>query len=379
MPDRPIRALVLSPTRELALQIYESFRAYGRHTRLRHTVVYGGVKQGPQCRALREGVDVLVATPGRLLDLLNQRKLSLKSVETFVLDEADRMLDMGFIRDIRRVIAQLPAKRQTLLFSATIPAAIVTLADSLLDRPVAVTVPTKSPAADTVEQAVCFVDGRAKRRLLGDLVKKPEFTRTLVFSRTKRGADRIAKHLSWENVRAEAIHSNKSQNARQRALDNFKRGSTRVLVASDIAARGLDVDDISHVINYDLPEEAETYVHRIGRTGRAGVQGQAISFCSNEQRKYLRGIERLLGRSIPVLRHSASPHPQQAPPRPAASPSGGPKPRPAPKGNGDAPGRRRGPARPTPRTSSGPRAGRGQWGNAKASRGRRGPSAARSR
>jgi len=326
-PDRPIRALVLSPTRELARQICDSFQAYGRHLGLRHTVVYGGVKQGPQCRALSQGIDILVATPGRLLDLLNQRKLRLDSVETFVLDEADRMLDMGFIHDIRKVIDQLPTKRQTLLFSATIPTAIETLADTLLDKPVAVSVPTESPAADTVEQAVCFVHARAKSTLLGKLLSKPEFTRTLVFSRTKHGADRIARHLSRGNIRAEAIHSNKSQNARQRALANFKRGTTRVLVASDIAARGLDVNDISHVINYDLPEEAETYVHRIGRTGRAGVQGQAISFCSNEQRKYLRGIERLLGRNIRVLEHSVSPLPQHAPPRPPARPSGRPKPR----------------------------------------------------
>ena len=367
-PYRPIRALVLSPTRELALQICESFHAYGRHTSLRHTVVYGGVNQGPQCRALRQGVDILVATPGRLLDLLNQRVLNLHSVQTLVLDEADRMLDMGFIHDIRRVIAQLPAKRQTLLFSATIPAAIESMADSLLDRPVAVTVPAKSPAPDTVGQAVCFVDAGAKRQLLGELLKKREFTRTLVFSRTKRGADRIVQHLSREDIRAEAIHSNKSQNARQRALANFKRGTTRVLVASDIAARGLDVDDISHVINYDLPEEAETYVHRIGRTGRAGVQGRAISFCSNEQRKYLRGIERLLGRSIPILHHSVKPTPhhsaepkaERGPKRSSARPHGGSQQR-----------------KPTPRNSGAPKAKRGQRKNGKAPHGRRGPSAAR--
>ena len=301
---RPIRAMIITPTRELAAQIGQSFASYGRHTDLRKTVIYGGVKQGPQTKALRNGVDILVATPGRLLDLLNQRMLSLSDVEIFVLDEADRMLDMGFIHDVRRVIAQLPKRRQTLLFSATIPQDICKLADTLLDKPVMVRVPAESPAADTVQQAVYFIEHSRKAVLLEQLLQCPTMTRTLVFTRTKRGANRLTERLARGEIVAEAIHSNKSQNARMRALANFKAGSTRVLVASDIAARGLDVDDISHVVNYDLPNEAETYVHRIGRTGRAGAQGQAVSFCASDQRDDLRGIERLLGRAIPVLSHS---------------------------------------------------------------------------
>jgi len=298
---RPIRALILAPTRELAAQIDESFQVYGRHAGLRHTVIFGGVKQGPQERALRSGVDILVATPGRLLDLLNQRVLSLAHVEILVLDEADRMLDMGFIHDIRRVVAQVPARRQTLLFSATMPREIQALADSFLKRPVTVRVAPESPAVSTVQQSVYFVESHQKATLLEHLLGNAAVTRVLVFTRTKRGADRVVRRLSRGRIAAEAIHSNKSQNARTRALLNFKSGRTRVLAASDIAARGLDVDDISHVINYDLPREPETYVHRIGRTGRAGASGEAISLCSNEQRSHLRGIERLLGKDIPVL------------------------------------------------------------------------------
>jgi ATP-dependent RNA helicase RhlE len=302
--SRPIRALVMTPTRELAAQIGESFRVYGQHLGLRHTVIFGGVKQGPQTLALHRGVDILVATPGRLLDLLNQRLLSLSEVEILVLDEADRMLDMGFIHDIRRVIAQLPVRRQTLMFSATLPREIRTLAETLLQKPVQVKVAAESPAADTVQQALYFVDTPSKPALLEHLLKNPQITRALVFTRTKHGADKVVRRLSHAAIEAEAMHSNKSQNARMRALANFKAGRTRVLVASDIAARGLDVDDISHVVNYDLPNVAETYVHRIGRTGRAGACGQAISFCSEEQRDDLREIERLLGKSIPVLHHS---------------------------------------------------------------------------
>jgi len=298
---RPIRALIMAPTRELAAQIGESFRAYGRHAGARHTVIYGGVKQGPQDRALRQGVDIVVATPGRLLDLLGQRLLSLRQVEILVLDEADRMLDMGFIHDIRRIIAQVPARRQTLMFSATIPREIQALADTLLTTPVKVRVAAESPAAVTVQQAVYYAESPQKAVLLEHLLENPAMTRALVFTRTKRGADRVARRLIGCHIAAEAIHSNKSQNARQRALEGFKKGKTRVLVASDIASRGLDVDDISHVINYDLPREAETYVHRIGRTGRAGAVGQAVSFCSGEQRGELRAIERLLGKGIPVL------------------------------------------------------------------------------
>jgi len=301
---RPIRALVLTPTRELAAQIGESFRVYGRHTKLRHTAIFGGVKQGSQTLVLRKGVDILAATPGRLLDLMNQRLLSLSDVEIFVLDEADRMLDMGFIHDIRRVIGQLPARRQTLMFSATMPREIHALADTILHKPVRVKVAAESPAADTVKQCLYFVESHDKSALLKHLLDDPKIMRALVFTRTKHRADRVVRRLGHANVVAAAIHSNKSQNARQRALANFKTGKTRVLVASDIAARGLDVDDISHVINYDLPNVAETYVHRIGRTGRAGARGQAISFCSKEQRDDLREIERLLGNAIPVLHHS---------------------------------------------------------------------------
>ena len=302
--SKPIRALILTPTRELAAQIGESFRVYGQHTGLRHTVIYGGVRQGPQTQALHRGVDILVATPGRLLDLLNQRLLSLSGVEILVLDEADRMLDMGFIHDIRRVIAQMPARRQTLMFSATMPGEIRALANTILHDPVHVKVAAESPAADTVKQALYFVDTESKAPLLVHLLQDLRITRALVFTRTKHGADKVVRRLLHADIVAEAIHSNKSQNARMRALANFKAGKTRVLVASDIAARGLDVDNISHVINYDLPNVAETYVHRIGRTGRAGARGQAISFCSEEQRDDLHEIQRLLGKAIPVLHHS---------------------------------------------------------------------------
>ena len=302
--SRRIRSLILTPTRELAAQIGESFRVYGKHTGLRYTVIFGGVKQGQQTQALHRGVDILVATPGRLLDLLNQRLLSLSDVEIFVLDEADRMLDMGFIHDIRRVIAQLPTRRQTLMFSATMPGKIRALAEKILQRPVQVKIATESPAADTVNQALYFVDPQNKPAMLEHLLKDDQITRALVFTRTKHGADKVVRRLARAAIVAEALHSNKSQNVRLRTLANFRCGKTRVLVASDIAARGLDVDDISHVFNYDLPNVAETYVHRIGRTGRAGARGQAISFCSEEQRADLHEIERLLGNAIPVLHHS---------------------------------------------------------------------------
>ena len=299
---RIIRCLVVTPTRELAAQIGESFRVYGQHTGLRHAVIFGGVKQSSQEQALKKGVDILVATPGRLLDLLNQKLLTLRQVEIFVLDEADRMLDMGFIHDIRRVIAQLPAKRQTLMFSATMPREIQSLADTILQKPVEVRVTPESLAAVTVRHALYFAETSQKPVLLEHLLKDAAITRVLVFTRTKRGADKVVKRLIQADVAAEAIHSNKSQNARMRALENFKKGKIRVLVASDIASRGLDVDDISHVVNFDLPHEPGTYVHRIGRTGRAGASGQAISFCSQEERGQLRDIEKLLGKSIPVLR-----------------------------------------------------------------------------
>jgi len=322
--SRPIRALILTPTRELAAQIGESFRVYGQHMGLRHTVIFGGVKQGPQTQALHRGVDILVATPGRLLDLLNQRLLSLHGVEIFVLDEADRMLDMGFIHDIRRVIAQLPVHRQTLMFSATMPREIRALAETILQKPVQVKVAAESPAADTVQQTLYFVDPQSKAALLEHLLQDPQVTRALVFTRTKHGADKVVQRLGHAAITAEALHSNKSQNARLRVLANFKAGKTRVLVASDLASRGLDVDGISHVFNYDLPNVAETYINRIGRTGRAGARGQAVSFCSEEQRDDLREIERLLGRAIPVLHHSIK---TPVPAIPGARKSGGSHPK----------------------------------------------------
>ena len=291
---RPIRALVITPTRELAQQISDSFAAYGAHTHLRHVVVYGGVSQSPQAKALKAGVDILVATPGRLLDLMGQNLISLKEVETFVLDEADRMLDMGFIDDIRRVISHLPRQRQTFFFSATLPAKILALADGILTNPVAINVTPESPAAELVDHWVYFVEKMHKAPLLVHLLENPQISRALVFTRTKRNADRVTRHLKGAGINADAIHADKTQNARQKALDNFKIGRTRVLVASDIAARGIDVDSISHVINYDMPNDAETYVHRIGRTGRAGLTGKAFSFCAFEERGQLDEVEKLI-------------------------------------------------------------------------------------
>jgi len=300
-PHPPVRALILSPTRELAAQIDESFTAYGKNLPLRHTVIFGGVKQGPQARALRDGVDILVATPGRLLDLMGQRHVRLGHVEVFVLDEADRMLDMGFINDIRRVIDALPEKRQTLLFSATMPSSIQLLAESLLTDPVEVRVSPERPEATTVDQKVFFVERSSKPALLEHLLDSEDVTRVLVFARTKFGADRLTRQLGKAGIDAEAIHSNKTQGAREQALAKFKKGRTRVLVASDIAARGIDVEEISHVVNYDMPNEAEVYVHRIGRTGRAGHVGVAWSFCAIEERIILDEIERLLGKPIPAV------------------------------------------------------------------------------
>ena len=297
---RPIRALVLTPTRELASQIAESFGAYGRHTGLRHTIVFGGVSQGPQTQALQRGIDILVATPGRLLDLISQRLLHLRTVETFVLDEADRMLDMGFINDIRRIIDQLPGKRQTLFFSATMPGEIQRLSDSILRDPVRVAVTRVATPAESVEHLVHYVEKPEKIALLKHLLEDPSVRNALVFTRTKHGADGVTRQLERSKVRAEAIHGNKSQNAREKALGRFKQGLTRVLVATDIAARGLDIVDLSHVINFDLPNEPESYVHRIGRTGRAGASGIALSFCSFEERPFLAGIERLIRKHLPV-------------------------------------------------------------------------------
>jgi ATP-dependent RNA helicase RhlE len=308
-PRRRIRALVLSPTRELALQILESFNAYGRYTGLKATVIYGGVGQNPQVQAMRAGVDVLIATPGRLLDLMGQGYVRLEAVERFVLDEADRMLDMGFIHDVRRIIAALPAQRQTLLFSATMPAEIQALADDILNQPVRVEVTPPATTVEKIAQSVYFVAKRNKRALLEHLLDDAAIRRALVFTRTKHGANKLAEQLEEANIMAEAIHGNKSQTAREKALSNFKSGMTRVLVATDIAARGIDVDDVTHVINFDLPYEPESYVHRIGRTARAGASGIAFSFCDEEEFRLLRDIQRLIRIDVPV----ADDHPYALP------------------------------------------------------------------
>ena len=344
---RPIRALILTPTRELAIQILESFQAYGRHTRLREAVVFGGVSQNPQVEALARGVDILVATPGRLNDLIGQGYVDLAQVQIFVLDEADRMLDMGFVHDVKKVIARLPAKKQTLLFSATMPPEIRELVDSLLQNPVKVAVTPVSSTVDAIRQRLYYVDKANKRHLLAYLLKDPAVTSALVFTRTKHGADRVVRDLGREGIRALAIHGNKSQNARQTALKSFKDGTLRVLVATDIAARGIDVEELSHVFNYDLPNVPETYVHRIGRTGRAGQSGDAISFCDFDEKPYVKDIEKLIKKHIPVVEEhpfpmqvfEPSPKPAPRPPRPPRSA----EPRTAPaRGRGKPPITRRG-------------------------------------
>lgn len=299
--QKKIRGLIVTPTRELAIQIDESFKAYGRHTTISTTVIFGGVNQNPQVQALRKGVDVLVATPGRLLDLMDQGYVNLADVEIFVLDEADRMLDMGFIHDVKKIIARLPKKRQSLFFSATMPPEIIKLAGTILHQPRQVSVTPVSSTVDTVSQYVYFVDKGNKNALLLYLLQDPEIKTVLVFTRTKHGADKVVRILQKSKVAAEAIHGNKAQNARQRALANFKAQTTRVLVATDIAARGIDVDDLKYVINFDLTNVPETYVHRIGRTGRAGASGTAFSFCDAEERAYLRDIEKLIGKKIKVI------------------------------------------------------------------------------
>jgi ATP-dependent RNA helicase RhlE len=298
---RSARALVLTPTRELAVQIDESFRTYGHHLGLRHTVVYGGVGQKPQVDTLARGVDILVATPGRLLDLMSQGHVRFDKLSIFVLDEADRMLDMGFIRDVRKVVAVLPRQRQTLLFSATMPQEIGSLAQSLLSDPVRVEVTPVSSTVERIDQRVYFVDSANKRPLLAAMLQDTAITRALVFTRTKHGANRLAEHLGRAAIHTEVIHANKSQSARQRALENFRAGRVRVLVATDIAARGIDIEGISHVINYDLPEVPESYVHRIGRTARASASGTALSLCGAEEQKLLRNIEKLTRRAIAVV------------------------------------------------------------------------------
>lgn len=304
---RVIRSLILTPTRELAIQIGESFATYGKHTDLKYKVIFGGVNQHGQVEALRAGIDVLIATPGRLLDLMSQRHVHLNNVRFFVLDEADRMLDMGFVHDVKKVIAKLPAKKQTLFFSATMPPEIVHLAGSILVNPSTVAVTPISSTVDIVNQVVYFVDRENKKHLLKEVLKDPKIERVLVFTRTKHGADKVVRELTRSGIKAQAIHGNKSQNARQDALNNFKSKATRVLVATDIAARGIDIDDLTHVINFELPNVPESYVHRIGRTGRAGASGIAIAFCDAEEKAYLKDIQKLIGKQISVIENFTYP------------------------------------------------------------------------
>ncbi len=305
--SKNIRALILTPTRELAIQIDESFKNYGAYSGLKHVAVYGGVSQYHQVKQLQQGIDILIATPGRLLDLVMQRYISLQQIKIFVLDEADRMLDMGFITDVKKIVAKLPAQRQTLFFSATMPPEIVNLSQGMLTNPVKIEVTPVSSTAETVQQAVYFVDRADKRSLLIHLLKNNEIDSALVFTETKFGADKLCYALRKENIQVQAIHGNKSQAERQKALNNFKNKSIKVLVATDIAARGIDIESLSHVINYELPKVPETYVHRIGRTGRAGASGKAISFCGMEEKMLLRDINKLTAQSIPIMQN----HPYQ--------------------------------------------------------------------
>lgn len=303
-PRRPIRALILTPTRELAIQIGDSFSDYGKYTALKHTTIFGGVKQGAQVERLRAGVDILVATPGRLLDLIGQGVVKLDEVAHFVLDEADRMLDMGFIADIRRLLPLLPKKRQTLFFSATMPQEIAALSKNILSNPARVEVTPASSAVDRIEQRVYFVEKPEKKKLLVSLLRQ-QAKSVLVFSRTKHGADNISRLLVKSGIESASIHGNKSQNHRQRALADFKSGKVRVMVATDIAARGIDIEELDLVINYDLPDAAETYVHRIGRTGRAGHAGVALTFCSQDEHPMVNDIQRLTGRRLATAAYRA--------------------------------------------------------------------------
>ena len=323
---RRCRVLVLAPTRELAAQIHESFLAYGRHSGLRAAVIYGGVGQQPQARAMMHGVDVLVATPGRLLDLVSQRLVDIRDVEFLVLDEADRMLDMGFIHDVRKIVGQLPRDRQTLFFSATLPTEVRDLADSMLRNPLEVRTAPRSTPAETVSQSVVFVPKREKKALLVKLLREEATGRVIVFARTKHGADKLHRDLEKAGIDAAAIHGNKSQAQREKALAAFKSPRPPVLVATDIAARGIDVDHVAHVVNYELPHEPETYVHRIGRTGRAGQTGAAVSFCDAEERPRLVAIERLLKRSIPARNEPPAGHAHDVEAAPARERSEGPRP-----------------------------------------------------
>ena len=335
---KKIRSLILTPTRELAIQIGESFKNYGRHTKLSYTVIFGGVNQFSQTQALQRGVDILVATPGRLLDLMNQGFISLRDIEIFVLDEADCMLDMGFIHDVKKVLAALPRSRQSLFFSATMPPEIVKLADTICKNPTKVTITPGQPTVDIIEQFIYFVDKGNKSALLINVLSDQKIKSALVFTRTKHGADKVVKDLLRHDIKAEAIHGNKAQNARQRALANFKDQTTRVLVATDIAARGIDVDEMEFVINYEMPNISETYVHRIGRTGRAGAKGTAFSFCDAEEKAYLKDIEKLIRKRIPVIENHPYPlldhHPVKAP-KQQQRPQRSNYSRPKPEGVGD--------------------------------------------
>ncbi len=304
---RKINALIITPTRELAIQIEESFSTYGRYTDLKTTVIFGGVKQGSQVSAIQRGVDILVATPGRLLDLMDQGIVRLSDIEYFVLDEADRMLDMGFINDIKKIIAKLPPKRQSLFFSATMPYNIVKLSRKILTNPVKVEVAAVSSTADTIQQYIYYTNRENKRELLSHILKDKKIDQVLLFSRTKHGADRITRNLKKDRITAAAIHGDKAQNARQRALQDFKDGQIRVLVATDIAARGIDIDKLGYVINYDIPNESETYVHRIGRCGRAGEDGVSISICEPEENAYVKDIEKLISQKIETVKNNPFP------------------------------------------------------------------------
>ncbi len=298
---RTIKALIITPTRELAVQVGESFNTYGKHTGLRNTVVYGGVSQYPQTDKLRHGVDILIATPGRLLDLINQNYINLSHIKFLVLDEADRMLDMGFIVDVKKILEKLPEKKQSLFFSATMPPEIIRLSNKILNDPVKIEIAPETKTVEAIKQAVYFVSKSDKKKLLIHILKNDNVSSALVFTRTKRGADIISRYLNDAKINTDAIHGNKSQGARQRALNNFKSQRTRVLVATDIAARGIDIDKLSHVFNYDIPDYSELYIHRIGRTGRAGLSGTALSFCDTEERYYLKEINKLIKIPIPVI------------------------------------------------------------------------------
>jgi ATP-dependent RNA helicase RhlE len=305
--NRKIRALIITPTRELATQIGESFSNYGKYTQLKYQVIFGGVKQGAQVTSLKSGIDILIATPGRLLDLMNQKIINLNSIEYFVLDEADRMLDMGFIHDVNRIISHLPRKRQSLFFSATMPPAIVNLSKKILSNPIKIEVNPPASTVDKINQVVYFIDKKNKRHLLRDLLGDSKIERVLVFTRTKHGADKVARDLSKAGISALAIHGNKTQSAREKALNTFKQKTTRALIATDIAARGIDIEDLTYVINYDIPNIPDSYVHRIGRTGRAGAGGNAIGFCDYSEKDYLKKIQKLIGKQIQIIENHKFP------------------------------------------------------------------------